>query len=105
MSDTDKERAIAEKIISDLAVKCAKAYGMDATTSTDYPGVGSITWTVREAYEAGRKAGIEDAARLAVARMTYWPSADNNKSQDFRDGIETACSQLAAEFRKLGEKP
>ena len=68
MSDTDKERAIAEII--------------DRLRWNEHdPHVRRLA---KEAYDAGRKAGIEDAAKMA-----------------YEDGQ----ALLAAQIRKLGEKP
>jgi len=40
----------------------------------------------------------EAARRLASLRMTLWTADDDKRSQDFRDGIERACSDLCEKF-------
>lgn len=55
----------------------------------------------KRAYEAGRSSMQEEAARLAVLRMLAWTTEDDKQSQQFRDGIEKACSDLAAAIRAL----
>lgn len=48
-----------------------------------------------------RREALEEARRLCVLRMTAWTVADDQRSQDFRDGIEKACSDVAQRLRGL----
>ncbi len=53
----------------------------------------------KSCYESGLNAGMELCARYAVRRMTSWSVEDDRMSQEFREGIEQACSDLAIKFR------
>lgn len=46
----------------------------------------------------------EACRRLAVRRMTAWTSEDDKRSQDFRDGIEKAASDIACAIARLADQ-
>lgn len=46
-------------------------------------------------------AGLEAAAVYAVAIMTNWTSDDDLECDEFRSGIEKACSDLAKKYRSM----
>lgn len=52
-----------------------------------------------EVVRAARLRGREEVARIAVRRSCSWSAEDDRRSQDFREGIETAASQVAAHAR------
>lgn len=47
---------------------------------------------------------IETCRRIAVRRMTSWTKDDDQRSQDFRDGIEKAASDIACAIELLRGK-
>jgi hypothetical protein len=48
-----------------------------------------------------RNQALEDAARLCVRRSISWSYEDDQRSQDYREGVEDAASQLARAIRQL----
>jgi hypothetical protein len=49
----------------------------------------------------GRLAGLEEAARLCVRRSCTWTPEEDKRSQDYREGIEDAASDLARRIRQF----
>ena len=46
-----------------------------------------------------RREALDMAARLCVIRSVSWSREDNERSDDYREGIEHAASQLAQRLR------
>ncbi len=55
---------------------------------------------LRTAYLAGLAAERERASRLCNLRSCSWSTEDDLRSQDYREGIEDAASQLRDAIRR-----
>jgi hypothetical protein len=86
----------AEERAADIMTRCWNSGKADPPPP--FAGLeAEIARAVREAEGAMR----ERAARLCVLRSCTWSGSDDRRSQDYREGIGDAASQLAAAIRAL----
>lgn len=81
---------------------------LEVLTNLEHQGVGpderrQVSGVLMNSPPALLRADREACRRLAVDRMVLWTEADDMRSQDFRDGIERGCSDVARAIYARGK--
>lgn len=93
---TDLRTSLTPKPMEGEIDEATKLYRFICGRSGDNPVAIKV---IAQALASTRKDAYEEVARLAVRRMSVWLDSDWKRSQDFREGIEAACSWMAMTLR------
>ena len=94
----EDDREIAEKLVAQEGEPCEHSPEIlgTAVESCFECRVKIITRALASKGQAVR----DWCAMIASRRMTYWTKEDDKRTQDFREGIEQACSDIAKAIRE-----